>query len=525
MAIPIIDNFKLNSNLPIETRIVASNSTARDAIEYKYDGLKVFDLDTRITWIWNQNKYLITSVTSSSWDDESDGNITGQGTYNYIPKWDSTGVGLTNSSIITSPTSIYEINQKIGIGGSSNESLQVNSNYSLTTIGTVSSPFVIHKGVSTIIGENWFGGISGVPLTSNPVLDSYFYSYLGSSTITFNKGGFVFKGRQPGSSATMNTMMSINSDASVLFNNYLSLTSSTPPSVNGSIYVDSSTNRFKVIENTQSRFISRTYEVYITVLTQSGLSSAPTETLLESTIGTGVWSRLSNGIYNLSISSGFVGTAPQISGLCGPYTSTNVFFGQKINDNTYQIQTLTSIGSGTYSGSLLDSLLNETLIEIKVWKNIVSSTTTTTTTGSVGSTTTTTTTTSPITTSTTTTTTTTSILPYYVNNTGLYPAGSTYASSTGIIINPVGGSTVYIYLYYNTAGDSTGTALATEGISGLAAGGYITSTGQSFISSGYVTMLPNTSISTALSKSDGINSGAYARFAYSYSISGPLHLL
>ena len=52
MSIQIIDGFKLNLSSPIDDRIVASGSTARDNISYKYLGLRVFDLYDNIPYVW-----------------------------------------------------------------------------------------------------------------------------------------------------------------------------------------------------------------------------------------------------------------------------------------------------------------------------------------------------------------------------------------------------------------------------------------------------------------------------------------
>jgi len=358
MAIPLIDNLTINSNLPIDSRIIASSSVERDAIKYKYDGLRVFQLDTRTTYTWNLSSYTASGITATSWDtiEPGVGNVSGYGSYSYVPVWDNTGSGLTNSSIISPSASIYEQNQKVGIGGYPMEAFQVNGNYSPSTIGGTSSPFVIHKGLSTVIGENWYYGI-----TSGQ--DQNFYSYLGSSTITFNSGGFIFSGRTPGSSATMSALLNINSDSSVNFNNYLSTVpiSTQPPITNGSMYFDYTSDRWKVMENGNSRFISETYKVYRTVLSQLG-TSAPTEVLLDSTIGTGTWSYVSVGVYNLVISGGFSGSCPQINGFCGPYTASNVFFGQKVDNNTYQIETM-----GVTYTTTSNNCLNNTFIEIKLF--------------------------------------------------------------------------------------------------------------------------------------------------------------
>ncbi len=103
------------------------------------------------------------------------------------------------------------------------------------------------------------------------------------------------------------------------------------------------------------------YKEYVCILNQSGTSN-PTSTVLKNTLGTASWVYVIPGVYYLNITGGFSGTSPRINGFCGPYTSTSVFFGQKLNSNSYEIRTLSSIG-----GTELNNCLNETLIEIKVW--------------------------------------------------------------------------------------------------------------------------------------------------------------
>ena len=60
MAINIIDGFYVGNSVPIDTRLVAANESVRTSIAYPYDGLIVFQQDTREVWIWN--------VGSLTWD-------------------------------------------------------------------------------------------------------------------------------------------------------------------------------------------------------------------------------------------------------------------------------------------------------------------------------------------------------------------------------------------------------------------------------------------------------------------------
>ena len=53
MPSTLISNFIVNINAPIDSRITATNSIARNNIEYKYDGMQVFTADDRIMWTYN----------------------------------------------------------------------------------------------------------------------------------------------------------------------------------------------------------------------------------------------------------------------------------------------------------------------------------------------------------------------------------------------------------------------------------------------------------------------------------------
>lgn len=66
MAIEIIDGFKVNSAVPVDNRIVASGSTARNAITYKYEGLRVFDTSDSTPYVWLSNSWKKESQMSLS---------------------------------------------------------------------------------------------------------------------------------------------------------------------------------------------------------------------------------------------------------------------------------------------------------------------------------------------------------------------------------------------------------------------------------------------------------------------------
>ncbi len=107
MPIQIIDGFKLGTSKPIDDRIVASGSQARDNIMYKYDGLLVVDTKDRIPYIWNAD--------SSTWSSFIIPQNNSTGTYESIKEITNNNnkyvyVGTPNPSFLSS-------DKKINISG------------------------------------------------------------------------------------------------------------------------------------------------------------------------------------------------------------------------------------------------------------------------------------------------------------------------------------------------------------------------------------------------------------------------
>jgi hypothetical protein len=86
MSIQIIDGFQVNTALPIDNRIVASGSAARNAIPFKYEGLRVFDTSNGIPYAW----------LNGGWVSENASGVLGSGTAEYIPLYTSSNV-ISNS--------------------------------------------------------------------------------------------------------------------------------------------------------------------------------------------------------------------------------------------------------------------------------------------------------------------------------------------------------------------------------------------------------------------------------------------
>ena len=195
MAINITDGFNLNYASPVDYRMVVADSTSRLALTYKYDGLKVFQLDNRVGYIWN-------SGGSGNWDIENSDKISGSGTTNYIPKFTGIDPATGSSQIGNSP--IFASGSNVGIGTNNPR-----GSYTYLQLGGTSLiedpywyagqslPLVVHRGASTVIGHNWYWSGSS---------DAYFNSAVGSSAIVFYNNTMTLTTRN-GSGAFVHNMV------------------------------------------------------------------------------------------------------------------------------------------------------------------------------------------------------------------------------------------------------------------------------------------------------------------------------
>lgn len=118
MSIQIIDGFQVNTALPIDNRIVASGSVARNAISYKYEGLRVFDTNDNIPYVW----------LNGAWVSENASGVVASGTTtNYIP--------VLNGTNIVGNSVIYQSGSNIGVNTTSpSATFSVNGSLSATTL-------------------------------------------------------------------------------------------------------------------------------------------------------------------------------------------------------------------------------------------------------------------------------------------------------------------------------------------------------------------------------------------------------
>lgn len=201
MAINITDGFNVlkgtpgatfSDSSPIDYRMVVANAGARTSLLYKYDGMKVFQQDNRLTYVWNSNTY--------TWS--LDQTLSATGSLNYLPK-----VTGTSPTIAYGNSAIYSIGSNVGIN--TNNPI---GQYTYLQIGGTSLvedpngfsgqslPLVFHKGTNAVIGYNYY-------YTPSPQV---FNLNSGSSLISFGgTSGVISFQNRPANSAPGSMVQSI----------------------------------------------------------------------------------------------------------------------------------------------------------------------------------------------------------------------------------------------------------------------------------------------------------------------------
>ena len=224
MSIQIIDGFKLNSNTPIDSRIVTSGTASRNSMQYKYNGLRVFDTVQLISFVWINDNWIK--------DNESGGGVvfeTGSTSGNNMLLKSSTG-GEFNNSII------FDNGDNVGIGTNvPGQRLHVSGNVKATayfgngenltdldadkiTNGSLSvvriSPGSNNHILTTISGETtWMN-------TSELVSGKVSISYRGSTTPTTTDQFLTFVDNITDQSVHINQNIKINNtDSQILASN------------------------------------------------------------------------------------------------------------------------------------------------------------------------------------------------------------------------------------------------------------------------------------------------------------------
>jgi hypothetical protein len=140
MPTQIIDGFKLNAITPIDTRMITTGTASRDAMPYKYVGLRVFDTTQKLPFVFVDGVWKEESTVTSNQ------NISGTKP-NYVPKF--TATGMTNSAI---REQVIGQNKYVGIN--------------ITDSVTLNSALQVG---GTVCATNFCGTINGTNLTNNTV--------------------------------------------------------------------------------------------------------------------------------------------------------------------------------------------------------------------------------------------------------------------------------------------------------------------------------------------------------------------
>lgn len=130
MSIQIIDGFQVNTARPIDNRIVASGSSARNAIPYKYEGLRVFDTFDSIPYVYLNNAWITENTTG----------IAGSGNSGRIP--------IYVSATVISDSSLYQ-------SGSFINTTDVGGGANLISMDTMSGNLIIQGNLNV-------NGLSGI---------------------------------------------------------------------------------------------------------------------------------------------------------------------------------------------------------------------------------------------------------------------------------------------------------------------------------------------------------------------------
>ena len=72
MSIQIIDSFKLNLAVPLDSRMITNGKSSRNSIKYVYEGLRVYDIVEKTPYVW----------LDGSWQKESSVGVVGSGVSN-----------------------------------------------------------------------------------------------------------------------------------------------------------------------------------------------------------------------------------------------------------------------------------------------------------------------------------------------------------------------------------------------------------------------------------------------------------
>jgi len=142
MSIIITEGFQLNSNLPIDSRFVVGATaygsnpppfySNRNAIVYKYPGLRIWDFNDNVPYVWDGAQWINENTTGAIVQNASTGNT---GYQNFITKFANNTTLLTKSLLFDDASNVG-----LGLTGSAILPNGVVSNTTGTPVNAVNPP-------------------------------------------------------------------------------------------------------------------------------------------------------------------------------------------------------------------------------------------------------------------------------------------------------------------------------------------------------------------------------------------------
>ena len=199
----IIDGFTVNTARPIDDRLVTSGTSSRDAIVYKYNGLRVYDIDSKQPYVWN----------GTIWTSENNSTvtITGTTTTGYIPVFN--GSSQISNSLISQVDSGVAKYVNIANG---------NAAYALRVNGVIVADSGFQgsgDGLTNLKGENIIGTVDFTKIkpVTNPESGQVYILKSGVSTPEWTKLSSIPAGSIPTSALKLDIQSSATSALYVSF--------------------------------------------------------------------------------------------------------------------------------------------------------------------------------------------------------------------------------------------------------------------------------------------------------------------
>ena len=266
MSIQIIDNFKLNLAVPIDSRMVTTGQSSRNSIKYVYEGLRVYDIFEKTPYVW----------LDGSWQKESS-----VGAGSVVSTTETSSAPPPAPTITTNRIVKYTSTITLGESSIFDKGTTINANVGIGTIPLTGIALDV-KGM--VKANSFIGTINGNNLDTK----SLDISKLKPHTVT--TGNFTLKtigGKVIWTDAeTLNKDIVIANETTKTTNHYLLFTNTSSNSTGTPIYAnETSTTRLIGIKPSTSQILAsgdtinnkNTPGYSFSVKTSSGLYGSPTE--------------------------------------------------------------------------------------------------------------------------------------------------------------------------------------------------------------------------------------------------------